>query len=65
MNKVEMQEELKQYRISVENLSKEKKEILSEFKRYKKGFDLVMEHFDSWDEEQKKTIHKQLLKIDL
>ena len=65
MSKVEMQEELKQYRISVEKLSKEKKEILLEFKRYKKGFDFVMEHFNSWDEEQKKTIHKQLLKIDL
>ena len=65
MNKVEMQEELKQYRISVEKLSKEKKEILLEFKRYKKGFDFVMEHFDSWDEDQKKTIHKHLLKIDL
>ena len=47
----------------VENLSNQ--EILLELKRYKKGFNLVMEHFDSWDEEQKKTIHKQLLKIDL
>ena len=47
----------------VENLSKAK--ILSELNRYKKGFNLVMEHFDSWDEEQKKNIHKQLVKIDL
>jgi recombinational DNA repair protein RecT len=47
----------------VENLSNQ--EILLELKRYKKGFNLVMEHFDSWDEEQKKTIHKQLVKIDL
>ena len=30
MSKVEMQEELKQYRISVEKLSKEKKEILQQ-----------------------------------
>ena len=44
-------------------MSKEKK--LSELERYKKGFNLVMEHFDSWEEEQKKTIHKQLVKIDL
>ena len=47
----------------VENLSNQ--EILLELKRYKKGFNLVMEHFDSWEEEQKKTIHKQLVKIDL
>ena len=38
----------------VENLSNQ--EILLELKRYKKGFNLVMEHFDSWDEEQKKFL---------
>jgi hypothetical protein len=47
----------------VENLSKAK--ILSELKRYKKGFNLVMEHFDSWDNDTKKEIHKKLLILDL
>ena len=47
----------------VENLSNQ--EILLELKRYKKGFNLVMEHFDKWDNDTRQDVHKQLLKIDL
>jgi len=65
MTKAELQEELKQYRISVKNLSKEKKDILSELKRYRKGYIIVMDNFEKWDNETRQDVHEQLDKIDL
>ena len=65
MTKAELQEELKQYRISVKNLSKEKKDILSELKRYKKAYGIVMDNFEKWDNETRQDVHEQLDKIDL
>ena len=46
-----------------ENLSKAK--ILSELKRYKKAYEILMWYFDSWSNEIRKEVDKELNKVDL
>jgi hypothetical protein len=46
-------------------LSKEKKDILSELKRYRKGYIIVMDNFEKWDNETRQDVHEQLVKLDL
>ena len=46
-----------------ENLSKAK--ILSELKRYKKAYQILMGYFDSWSNEIRKEVDKELNKVDL
>ena len=44
-------------------MSKEKK--LSELERYKKAYEILMWYFDSWSNEIRKEVDKELNKVDL
>jgi len=43
----------------------EKKAILSELKRYKKAYEILMGYFDSWSNEIREEVDKELKKVDL
>jgi predicted CopG family antitoxin len=42
-----------------------KDELIDEMWKYKKGFEILMEYFDSISDEEKPKVHKQLFELGL